>query len=66
MIPSDAMSGGTAAHRPTGRTPLPPNSDMLDFVRALARANAARDIARLRDSKGSARAHGHLRSLLQR
>ena len=42
-----------------------------EFVKALARAQVARDIAALRashrlDSQGDNRAHGHLRTLQQR
>jgi hypothetical protein len=48
----------------------PADPRLLDFARALARANAARDIAALRAAPAAAeenaRAHRHLRPLQQR
>jgi hypothetical protein len=45
----------------------PPSAELLDFVRALARADEARDFARRARATGtSAHADDHLRSIQQR
>lgn len=54
-----------ATRAPLPRTPET-TAEMVEFVRALARANAARDFARLRDSGEASDADGHLRSIFER